>query len=39
VTQAVNCIGCSHCHYATAPKDDDDAVARAATVSTRRVLR
>ena len=22
VTQAVNCIGCSHCHYATAPKDD-----------------
>jgi hypothetical protein len=24
VTQAVNCIGCSHCHYATAPKDDDD---------------
>ena len=21
LTQAVNCIGCSHCHYATAPKD------------------
>jgi hypothetical protein len=30
VTQAVNCIGCSHCHYATAPKDT---VARAATVT------
>jgi hypothetical protein len=39
VTQAVNCIGCSHCHYATARKDNDDAVARAATVSTRQVLR
>jgi len=30
LTQAVNCIGCSHCHYATAP---EDTVARAATVT------
>jgi hypothetical protein len=30
VTKAVNCLGCFHCHYATAPKDT---VARAATVA------
>jgi hypothetical protein len=31
VTKAANCIGCSHCHYIRAPKDD--AVARAASVT------